>query len=89
MNHLSMNDRGGITYAASQRIGQPERRYASLSELRMLIDTLQELGESVREKWPEGTDMPPELAARIQFSDYVIARMRGGSQVQFAKACDE
>lgn len=73
------NDQGGITYAAPQRIGGPEHRYETLSEVRMLVDALLELGQAVREKWPHGTPMPNELAARIQFNDYVVARVRRGT----------
>lgn len=73
------NDLGGITYAAPQRIGQPERRHQCMSEVRMLADTLLELGAAARRHWPPGAEMPHELASRIQFGDYVVARVRNGA----------
>lgn len=82
------NDQGGITYAAPQRVGQPEHRHASLSDLRMVVDALVELGQAVRAKWPPGTEMPHELAARIQFNDYIIARVRGGALRTFAEVVE-
>lgn len=82
------NDRGGITYATHQRIGQPEQRHETLHEVRMLVDSMLELGQAVREKWPPGTAMPNELAARIQFNEYVVARLRNGAMRGFAEVIE-
>jgi len=45
MNALVHNDRGGITVAPTQRIGQPEHRSEILADLRMTIDALGETCE--------------------------------------------
>ena len=87
MNCLQ-NDHGGITYAAPQRFGQPEHRHASLSELRMVIDSMLDLSKAVRDKWPAGTEMPAELQSRIQFNEYVIARVRAGALRTFAEVIE-
>lgn len=84
--HLIPNDRGGITYAPSVRIGLPEHRQQSLGELRMAVDGLSELCEKVRERWPAHTAIPDELKAMLGFQDYVIARCRKGSLAWLAKA---
>lgn len=73
------NDQGGITYAAPQRIGGVEKRHETLQEVRMLVDAMIELGQAVCEKWPDGINMPTELASRIKFSDYIVARVRSGA----------
>lgn len=89
MSNCILNDQGGITYAAPLRgVGQRENRHQTLSETRMVVDALIELGQAVREKWPAGIDMPHELAARIQFNDYVIARLRGGPLRTFAEVIE-
>lgn len=82
------NDQGGITYAAPQRIGGVEKRHETLHEVRMLVDAMIELGQAVLEKWPDGIDMPPELASRIKFNEYIVARVRGGSLRGFAEVID-
>lgn len=82
------NDLGGITYAAPQRIGKPEQRHETLNEVRMLVDAMLELGQAVREKWPQDTPMPNELAARIQFNDYIVARVRSGALRGFAQVIE-
>lgn len=79
------NDHGGITYASSQRFGAPENRHELLSELRMAIDSVIELGQAVRAHWPQGVEMPHELQARIQFNSYVVERLRGGALSTFAR----
>lgn len=82
------NDHGGITYAAPRRLGQPEHRHETLAEVRMVVDALVELSQAVRDKWPEDTPMPIELASRIQFNDYVIARLRAGTLRGFAEVVE-
>lgn len=82
------NDQGGITYATTQRIGQPERRHETLNEVRMLVDAMTELGQAVREQWPEGTTMPSELQSRILFNEFILARVRASALRGFAEVIE-
>ena len=88
MLHLVRNDRGGITYAAEQRIGDDQRSEV-LADVRMVCDGLNELCAKIRESWPERYPMPEDLDAMLRFQDYAIARVRGGSLKRFAEACAE
>ena len=87
--NLHFNDLGGITYASSQRIGQPEHRSDVLAEVRMVVDGLNDLCVKIRESWPERYPMPEELDAMLHFQDYVLARLRSGTLKRFAEACAE
>lgn len=86
--NLHYNDLGGITYAAPQRIGQPEHRSEILADVRMVVDGLQELCAKVRECWP-GELLPQELDALLKFQDFALAKVRAGSLKRFAEACEE
>lgn len=87
-SNLIHNDHGGITYASPQRIGN-DNRHAMLSEVRMVIDGLNELCAEVRRSWPERYPIPPELDALLTFQDYALQRVRSGALATFAKACAE
>lgn len=92
MNCLQ-NDQGGITYAAPQRIGQPDQRTHALNDVRVIVDAAQELKRhlqhlqaAVRAAWPKDYPVPPEVividcaATRVSiFADYAIQRARGGA----------
>lgn len=88
MCDLIPNDRGGLTYAPQQRIGQPEQRHAVLGEVRMIISGLTELCAEVRKAWPERYPMPPELDALLRYQDYALLRARSGELRRFAEACE-
>lgn len=86
---LVPNERGGITYATQQRIGQPEHRSEILGEVRMVVDGLNELCAKVRESWPERYPMPEGLDALLRFQEYALVRVRSGALKRFAEACAE
>lgn len=88
MCDLILNDRGGLTYATQQRIGQPEQRHAVLGEVRMIISGLTELCAEVRKAWPERYPMPPELDALLRYQDYALLRARSGELRRFAESCE-
>lgn len=88
MCDLILNDRGGLTYAPQQRIGQPEQRHAVLGEVRMVIEGLTELCNQVRKAWPERYPMPPELDALLRYQDYALLRVRSGELKRFAEMCE-
>lgn len=83
----TLNDRGGITYASTQRIGGTEQRHETLADVHMVVDGLNDLCAEVRRHWPERYPMPPELDALLRFQDYALARVRGGALKRFAEAC--
>lgn len=85
--NLIPNERGGITYAASQRLSGPENRCDALADVRVTIDTLHELCAEVRRHWPERYPVPPEVDALLRFSDYALIRVRSGSLKRLAEAC--
>jgi len=89
MNNLHKNDQGGITYAPTQLIGQPEQRTEILADVRQAVDGLTELCAKVRESWPAHIPMPQDLNALLCFQDFVVARVRNGCLKRFAKACAE
>jgi hypothetical protein len=88
MCDLIHNDQGGITYAPQQRIGEAERRHATLGEVRMVIEGLTELCAEVRRSWPERYPMPPELDALLRYQDYALLRARSGELKRFAEVCE-
>lgn len=89
MSNLHLNDHGGITYAATQRIDHTERRCSALSDVRVTLDALQELVVEVRRHWPERYPVPPEIDAILKFSDYAVLRIRAGSLKRIAEICDQ
>jgi hypothetical protein len=89
MSKVLLNDHDGITYAAGQRIGQPEQRTEILADVRMTVDGLTELCAKVRESWPAHIPLPQDLNALLCFQDFVIARVRNGCLKRFAEACAE
>lgn len=82
------NERGGLTYAAPQLVGQRDQRHAVLGEVRMVIDGLTELCAEVRKSWPERYPIPPELDALLKYQDYALERVRSGELKRFAEMCE-
>lgn len=86
MSNFSPNSAGGLTYAAQQVPASAEQRSEVLTDVRMVVDGLQEICAKIRESWPERYPMPEELDMLLAFQDYAMARVRAGTLKQFAKA---
>lgn len=89
LRKFTPNDQGGMTYASTHRMGQPEQRTEVLAEVRMVIDGLTEVCAEIRRYWPERYPMPPELDALLRYQDYALSRVRSGALKRFAEACAE
>ena len=89
MHNLIPNDRGGLTYAATQMIGQPDQRCEALSDLRQVVDMLDELVIAVRAAWPERYSVPPEVDMLLNYHATAKARLRSGAIKRFADACHD
>lgn len=91
MNNLLPNDLGGITYATQQRIGQPEHRShaQALSDVRVLVDTLQEMCDELRTNWPEQCPVSEKIDRLLMFSDYAMLRVRSGALKKLGEAADQ
>lgn len=86
MSNLHLNSAGGLTYASQQVPANRERRSESLADVRMVVDGLQELCDSIRRSWPERYPMPEDLDALLKFQDYALARVRAGTLRQVSKS---
>lgn len=84
MPNLFENDRGGISYASQQLIGEKDRRHPTLSTVRMLVDAIVELGDTIQKHWPDGVEMPHAVQSRIHFNRFVIEHVRASHLSEFA-----
>ena len=89
LRKFTPNDRGGLTYASPQRVGQTDQRSEVLAEVRMVVDGLTELCAEVRRHWPERYPIPHELDALLNFQQYALTRVRSGALKRFSEACAE
>lgn len=90
MNNLLPNDQGGMTWATPQRIGQPEHRShaQALSDVRVVVDTLQQLCEELRTNWPEQCPVSETIDRLLMFSDYAMLRVRSGALKKLGEVAD-
>lgn len=89
MNNLFQNDQGGITYATTQRIGQPEHRSQAMADVRVAVEAMQELCEDIRRYWPERYPVPEKIDKLLAFCDYAMKRVRSGSLKKAAELLDQ
>ena len=47
--------------------------------MRYLYDTLHDLAESIRTKWPADRPMPAEVGTHLTFSEFALNRLRNDS----------
>lgn len=78
------NDRGGITYTPSQRVGGGEVRSELLADVRVLADATHDLCVAHRNFWPDPYPVPDDVHCALLAADYGLARVRAGTLKRLA-----
>ena len=88
MPNLIPNSRGGITYAATQRIGHPDARCEPLADVRVMVDAMQDLIAAHRAFWPLPFPVPEDVRCALLGADYALARVRCGTLKRLAEVLE-